>query len=302
MPRARAPGFRRPKSSFQLGCFALRLSSATPVAASVVGALGVGFSSALAGQASLRTRARSARAPGDPPPRYWRRQDVLLDAALGIAMFKAMGGRYRSLLPSDISRVGSCAVESIPAPGSAYAQGTSKGELVRLMRRREGKGRIEEGWEVGEVEGLGTTTTATHQNVPSRDGCHHCGTRRGRVVGDHMPPNKVAGTSGPPKAAPLFATTPIGAPVPRPRGRPPRPPPPDAAADSALAAARAVWQAGQAAARGAGFNVGRRRAPLATYVKPVWCWVGGACGGRGGAGPNPPVLCNSTPPLPTPPS
>ena len=87
MPRARAPGFRRPKSSFQLGCFALRLSSATPVAASVVGALGVGFSSALAGQASLRTRARSARAPGDPPPRYWRRQDVLLDAALGIAMF-----------------------------------------------------------------------------------------------------------------------------------------------------------------------------------------------------------------------
>ena len=23
-----------------------------------------------------------------------------------------------------------------------------------------------------------------------RDGCHHCGTRRGAVIGDHMPPNK----------------------------------------------------------------------------------------------------------------
>ena len=25
---------------------------------------------------------------------------------------------------------------------------------------------------------------------PCRDGCHHCGTRRGKVIGDHMPPNK----------------------------------------------------------------------------------------------------------------
>jgi hypothetical protein len=25
-----------------------------------------------------------------------------------------------------------------------------------------------------------------------RDGCHHCGTRSGAVIGDHMPPNKMA--------------------------------------------------------------------------------------------------------------
>lgn len=31
-----------------------------------------------------------------------------------------------------------------------------------------------------------------------RLGCHHCGTRRGRPIGDHMPPNKSAhgGTDG----------------------------------------------------------------------------------------------------------
>lgn len=26
--------------------------------------------------------------------------------------------------------------------------------------------------------------------APGRDGCHHCGTRKGIVIGDHMPPNK----------------------------------------------------------------------------------------------------------------
>lgn len=25
-----------------------------------------------------------------------------------------------------------------------------------------------------------------------RDGCHHCGTKVGPVIGDHMPPNKMA--------------------------------------------------------------------------------------------------------------
>jgi hypothetical protein len=26
----------------------------------------------------------------------------------------------------------------------------------------------------------------------AKDGCHHCGTKVGAVIGDHMPPNKVA--------------------------------------------------------------------------------------------------------------
>ena len=33
------------------------------------------------------------------------------------------------------------------------------------------------------------TTLLTHTHTHS-DGCHHCGTRHGRVIGDHIPPNK----------------------------------------------------------------------------------------------------------------
>ena len=28
-----------------------------------------------------------------------------------------------------------------------------------------------------------------------RDGCHHCGSRMGRVIGDHIPPNKYVHTA-----------------------------------------------------------------------------------------------------------
>lgn len=89
-------------------CFALRLSCATPLLAPAAGALGVGVSSALAGQASLRARRnlRSDDAAGTPLPRTWRRADVLCDAAVGVLLFRAMGGRFRSLLPSDLVRRG----------------------------------------------------------------------------------------------------------------------------------------------------------------------------------------------------
>ena len=30
------------------------------------------------------------------------------------------------------------------------------------------------------------------KTISSSDGCHHCGRKRGRVIGDHIPPNKVA--------------------------------------------------------------------------------------------------------------
>lgn len=55
-------------------------------------------------------------------------------------------------------QVGAIAHESLPAAGVDYATGGSRRELLRFFRR---------------------------------DGCHHCGTRRGYdVIGDHMPPNK----------------------------------------------------------------------------------------------------------------
>jgi len=225
------------------------------------------MASALAGQASLSARhamaARAARTGGPPPPAppppLWRRRDVLLDAALGVTLFKAMGGRYRTLLPSDLVRPGACAVESLPAPGSAYAQGTSKGELVRLFRR---------------------------------DGCHHCGSRRGRVVGDHIPPNKdVYGVGGSTAATAAAAVTQfLGS---SPTGRAVAAAASAAARDGraggagryaapsgltvdavAGAAVRATWEVGKAVFRAVGLG-GRKPPPRS--VKALRCekWRGG---------------------------
>lgn len=38
---------------------------------------------------------------------------------------------------------------------------------------------------------LGTSWLPTELRMPCRDGCHHCGRRRGKTIGDHMPPNKM---------------------------------------------------------------------------------------------------------------
>jgi hypothetical protein len=70
-----------------------------------------------------------------------------------------MGGRFRSIMPSDLAAPGALAFESIPARGDQYARPGIKRELTRIFRR---------------------------------DGCHHCGSRGGPVIGDHMPPNKLA--------------------------------------------------------------------------------------------------------------
>ncbi|PSC67403.1 pfkB family carbohydrate kinase [Micractinium conductrix] len=140
---------------------ALRVSCATPVVGPVGGLLGVGLASAAAGQASIATRQYLAdrKVPGvqAPPFRGVRSEDLVVDALLGIAFFKVMGGRFRSVMPSDVAKVGAIARESMPAAGVEYATEKYRIELRRLFRR---------------------------------DGCHHCGTRRGAVIGDHMPPNK----------------------------------------------------------------------------------------------------------------
>ena len=114
-----------PTQNKQATCFALRLSCATPLLAPAAGALGVGVSSALAGQASLRARRNlgSDDAAGTPVPRQWRRADVLCDAAVGVLLFRAMGGRFRSLLPSDLV---SCSFRVLPRFGKRKLRGEKK--------------------------------------------------------------------------------------------------------------------------------------------------------------------------------
>jgi len=137
-----------------VGC-CLRISCRTPVLGSTLGMLGVGFASALSGQAALHAkRVMLAAAPtqqGPPSARrgaaWWRpapvrADEALLDAAFGILVFKLAGGRFGSLMPSDLAQPGALAFESIPAQGGDYATPGVKRELVRIFRR---------------------------------DGCHHCG-------------------------------------------------------------------------------------------------------------------------------
>ncbi len=56
--------------------------------------LGVGFASALAGQAGIKWRQLTVerRNPLQEPLRGVRLQDILVDAALGVALFKVRSG------------------------------------------------------------------------------------------------------------------------------------------------------------------------------------------------------------------
>ncbi|WIA17091.1 hypothetical protein OEZ85_013990 [Tetradesmus obliquus] len=148
----------------QLVGFVCKVSCATPVLGPCMGIVGVGFASALAGQASKHTHKMISTGANPFRAGFWEPLDVddmVFDALLGIFVFKAMGGRFSSLMPSDLSKPGALAFESIPVRADnseAYAQPSVKRELARIFRR---------------------------------DGCHHCGSYRGPVIGDHMPPNKM---------------------------------------------------------------------------------------------------------------
>jgi len=83
-------------------------------------------------------------------------KELVRDALVGLAVFKFAGGRFRSILPSDVRFPGALARATVPARGADYATHAAKQKLVTLYRR----------W-----------------------GCHHCGKKSGRVIGDHMPPN-----------------------------------------------------------------------------------------------------------------
>ena len=46
-----------------------------------------------------------------------------------------MGGRFRSVMPSDLARVGAIARESMPAAGVEYASDRARRELFRYFKR-----------------------------------------------------------------------------------------------------------------------------------------------------------------------
>ncbi len=50
-------------------------------------------------------------------------------------MLQMMGGRFCSVMPSDLFKPGALARGSLPAAGKEYASDTLRGELKILMRR-----------------------------------------------------------------------------------------------------------------------------------------------------------------------
>ena len=90
----------------------------------------------------------------------WDEDETVFDAALGsVLFFFASRGSFSKAMPSDVAEIGANAVKSIKANGSNYASEPQKAVLRTFMRKY---------------------------------GCHHCGKKSLKVIGDHMPPNKVA--------------------------------------------------------------------------------------------------------------
>mmetsp|Transcript_337 Transcript_337/g.969 ORF Transcript_337/g.969 Transcript_337/m.969 type:complete len:397 (-) Transcript_337:497-1687(-) len=180
----------------QAAGLALRVSSATPLLGTVCGAVGIAAASATAGQVMRRVRqaglSKQARGEswrsvqGDPPDmRSWprraqvamvgvRREDLLMDAAAGLLLWKALRGRWSSVMPSDLFRPGALQRTSVPA--SAVAAGRrGKDFAPKYSNHAQSK---------------------LLQLALEKDGCHHCGRTTGRVTADHIPPNVIAYGAG----------------------------------------------------------------------------------------------------------
>lgn len=164
----------------QIGGMAMRISCATPIAGPCAGAAGVAAASVVAGHTSRKVQQWWEKGKNPFERGLFedlRKEDAIVDAVMGMGLFKLLGGSFRSVLPSDLRFPGALAKESLPARGSDYATDIQRAEL-RLLHQRHG--------------------------------CHHCGSKRGPTVADHMPPNKVVhgGVEGPPKRKVLWWTLP----------------------------------------------------------------------------------------------
>lgn len=90
------------------------------------------------------------------------RRDLLLSTASGVVVFRALGGRFNAVLPSNLMRPGSFAAEWIPALREAEAASPKEREVIKALGQKHG--------------------------------CHSCGDRRGvEFVADHQPPSRLLG-------------------------------------------------------------------------------------------------------------
>ena len=162
--------------------YAAGVSCATPVLGTLWGIASVGGASALAGQVARTVLEWPNGAVPQGVPGWGgmtlgglRRPletlhgakhfehdaaaEAVKDAIFGSLAYAVLGRGVQSALPSDVSHPGALAKRSMRSNGAHYATEAQRRTLAGWLRR---------------------------------DGCHHCGSRVGKVVGDHMPPNKMA--------------------------------------------------------------------------------------------------------------
>ena len=134
-------------------------SASSPLISYPLGFAGVSLASLLAAQCS-RTCERLQSGASWKEALDARRpvEDMAVDVLIGTSTFLLFGGRFNRVMPSDLWHKGSLAsVErgSIKTNGPEYARGTHRTLLQRMFKSL---------------------------------GCHHCGSKAGSVVADHIPP------------------------------------------------------------------------------------------------------------------
>ena len=152
----------------QYGLKPLRISSGSPLLlASAAGGISVTLASLIASTAVLKSYSLSSKfihnSLDEDIPANWQVdvtiQDVAASTLSGVVLFRALGGRFSSVIPSHLHAPGAFARQWIPAYSLNRANGTQKSII---------------------------------QEIGSKYGCHTCGKRRiKQYFADHQPPNKL---------------------------------------------------------------------------------------------------------------
>ena len=134
----------------------LRMTSSMKLFVSLFGSGAVFIS---AGVASMATIATYSQLQGSSYDTKLSNGELCAASLAGVVIFKALGGRFNAVLPSNLFKPGAFSRTWIPARWEQYAAHYER----HLM-----------------------------QQIGGKYGCHSCGTRSGKFISDHQPPIKLS--------------------------------------------------------------------------------------------------------------
>ena len=149
-------------ASSQLAVFKpLRLSYQPGLQSSLLGLASVTLASFGASLAALKTiSVLQQHLPTPEKKLSLTYRHLFVSTGSGVVLFRALGGRFRSVLPSNLMRPGVFATEWIPALREAEHASPGEREIIQALGKK--------------------------------NGCHTCGTRTvEKFVADHQPPSRL---------------------------------------------------------------------------------------------------------------